>query len=104
MNNNKEKFILVRASCPRPPSVTSGFFIVRGVVDHVYVSGAVVKYYCDEGHHQKGPFLLTCSGKEWIPKDLPACVPIESSAAAGKSLFLLLFIATRWSLLVLKKK
>ncbi|XP_046443975.1 uncharacterized protein LOC124194013 isoform X2 [Daphnia pulex] len=80
-----ENPLCVPASCPRPPSVTGGFFIARGVVNHIYVSGAAVKYYCDEGHHQKGPPLLTCSGKEWIPKDLPACVPIESSAAAAAS-------------------
>lgn len=72
----------VRASCPRPPTVTGGFFIARGVVNSVYVTGAAAKYYCDEGHRQKGPPLLTCSGKEWTPKDLPACVPIESSANA----------------------
>jgi hypothetical protein len=87
MTRGINSILLVPASCPRPPSVTGGFFIARGVVNHIYVSGAAVKYYCDEGHHQKGPPLLTCSGKEWIPKDLPACVPIESSAAAGKSLF-----------------
>lgn len=75
----------VRASCPRPPTVQGGFFISRGVVNHVYVSGSTVKYYCDTGHQPKGPSVLTCSGKEWLPRDLPACLPLESSN--GKFLF-----------------
>ncbi|XP_059353305.1 uncharacterized protein LOC130701110 [Daphnia carinata] len=77
----------VPASCPRPPTVTGGFFVGRGVVNNVYGTGATAKYYCDEGHRQKGPPLLTCSGKEWTPKDLPACVPIESSANGASSSF-----------------
>lgn len=78
-NSNDEIQNTVKTSCPYPPSVTGGFFIAKGVVNHAYVSGTTVKYYCDTGHHPKGPIVLTCSGKEWIPKELPACLPVETS-------------------------
>lgn len=79
--------IAVKASCSYPPTVKGGFFIARGVVNHAYMPGTIVKYYCDAGHTPKGPNVITCSGKEWLPKEVPDCLT-EERKINGKSSFL----------------